>query len=490
MYSLPCYLQTTSQGFFFRIRVPARLRSIIKKREIKKVIYATSRAVAERQAIMYAAKAIEIFDSLTEDFVTDPRFTWLSIRTPDGTEYQIDPDKRKEELQDLVDAGLIKQCDAAPLITQAVAAAPVEQRVSATDDPFHENMFLSEAVDLFITNKYSEDRTFSIHKEKPLRSLFRLLTESIGGDMPIGKITYTDASCFRDNYNKLPKSRTSKERAAMSLDELIALDDPVKNSANTVSQRLDTVRGLFDWLNKLNPTIRNPFKTVTMKDDVKAINKKQAFNDTDLYYIFSDKIWVQKDFNHPWEYWLPLIILYTGARVTEVCQLEKKDFETIDGIWCLSVNDVPTKDEKEEIWGGFKKRLKTKDSVRDIPVHSKLIELGLKKFVDASKGRIFPDIKAVAGKLAKEPCRRFNDFILPRTGVKVPFVKTFYSFRHTTLNHLKQQDITSEKRAQLAGHSTASITENTYGNVFNMSLMRDLVERLDFSLVLRNVKPW
>ncbi len=48
---------------------------------------------------MYAAKTIEIFDSLTDDFVTDPRFTWLSIRTPDGTEYQIDPDKRKEELR-------------------------------------------------------------------------------------------------------------------------------------------------------------------------------------------------------------------------------------------------------------------------------------------------------------------------------------------------------------------------------------------------------
>jgi len=468
------------------MRVPKPLQPIIKKRELKKVINTSSRVIAERQAIVYAAKAFELFDSLKETSLTDILFTKLSIRTPDGTEYHIDPDKRKEELQDLIDKGIIK-----PSTQSHQNIQPIPEPVATPkDDPFTEHLFLSEAVDLYIKNKYSEDRTFTIHKEKPLRSLFGLLAESFGGDKPIGKITHADASGFRDDYNKLPRNRTSKERMAMSLQELKALNDPIKNSANTISQRLDTVRGLFDWLNKLNPSIRNPFKTIAMKDDVKAINKKQAFTDTDLNYIFDDKIWSQKNFNHNWEYWLPLIILYTGARVTEICQLEKKDFETIDGVWCLSVNDVPTKDEPEEIWGDFKKRLKTKDSVRDIPIHSKLIELGLKKFVDSTKGRLFPDIKPIAGKLAKGPCRTFNDFVLPRTGVKIPFVKTFYSFRHTTLNHLKQQDITSEKRAQLAGHSTASITENTYGNVFNMKLMQDLVERLNFTHALKTVKPW
>lgn len=483
---LPSYLLESYGQFYFRMRVPTQLQPILKKRELKKAINTSSRSIAERQAIIYAAKAFELFDSLKEKSMTDVLFSRLSVKTPDGTEYHLDPDKRKEELQDLIESGIIKSSDyqQAPASDVSVMTAPQDS------NPFTENLLLSKAVDLFIENKYSEDRSFTIHKEKPLRSLFKLLTESIGGDKPIGKITYTDASRFRDDYNKLPRNRTSKDRANMSLQELIDLDDPVKNTANTVSQRLDTVRTLFDWLNKLNPSIVNPFKTISMKNNVKAITKRQAFNDTDLLYIFSDKIWSEKKFTHDWEFWLPLIILYTGARVTEICQLEKKDFVEIDGVWCMSVNDVATKDEPEEVWGDFRKRLKTKDSVRDIPIHSKLIALGFRQFVESSKGRLFPDIKPVAGKLAKEPCRKFNDFVLPRTGVKVPFVKTFYSFRHTTLNHLKQKDVTSEKRAQLAGHSTASITENTYGNVFNMRLMQELVESLDFSLALVKVKPW
>jgi integrase len=487
--SLPSYLLCTSQGFFFRMRVPKILQPILEKRELKKAIRTTNRVVAERQAVVYAGKVIELFDRLMENPMSRslyndiPGLTQMVVRTKHA-EFHLDPVKRREELQDLIDAGILKHA------AEVEFVQPVPSPSLIPTNPMNSGLFLSEALEMFIKNKYSESRAFNVNNEKELRSLFNLLTESLGGDKVIGAISLEDAQKFRDDYNRLPRNRTSKSRQSMNLKELIALNDPVKNTTNTIAQRLDRIRSFFDWLNKLNPAIWNPFSTVKMKDSVRAINKRSSFSSEDLSMIFQDKIWTEKDCNHAWEYWLPLLVLYTGARITELCQLEKKDFEEIDGTWCMLINDTPTKDEPEEIWGDFKKRLKTKDSVRDIPVHSKLIELGFSCFVELSKGRIFPDIKPVAGKLAKEPCRRFNDFVLKRTGVKVPNVKTFYSFRHTTLNYLKQLDITSEKRAQLAGHSTASITENTYGNVFNIGLMKELIEKLDFSSELANVKKW
>jgi hypothetical protein len=65
-YSPPVYLLLTPKGFFFRLRVPRHLQTKIGKRELKKAIRTTDRALAERQAIIYAAQALVMFDSLSE----------------------------------------------------------------------------------------------------------------------------------------------------------------------------------------------------------------------------------------------------------------------------------------------------------------------------------------------------------------------------------------------------------------------------------------
>ena len=47
------------------------------------------------------------------------------------------------------------------------------------------------------------------------------------------------------------------------------------------------------------------------------------------------------------DFWMPLIGLYTGMRIEEVCQLYVSDLKLMDGIWCLDVNqDKPDKSVK------------------------------------------------------------------------------------------------------------------------------------------------
>jgi hypothetical protein len=43
-------------------------------------------------------------------------------------------------------------------------------------------------------------------------------------------------------------------------------------------------------------------------------------------------------FTHPHQYWVPLIGLYSGARIEEICQLEVNDVRESSGVWIMDIN--------------------------------------------------------------------------------------------------------------------------------------------------------
>jgi len=499
------YLQLTPKGFFFRMRVPKHLQAKIGKRELKKTIAGADRLLAERQAILYASRAFTLFDALEDNPLSSYRFDMVVEVGRSGTKFHLDKNNTKQELQMLVEQGIIKPQDELPDESHALPAymaAPLTVTIGTTDTegappPISERMLLSQAVHLYLDDLESTNNKFDEHRRRELQAKFDLLREIIG-DKPIGAIVYYDAKKYRDTYQKLPRNRTSAARKKMSIEQLIKLDDPVKNSKDTINQRLETMSSLFNWLKRLIPPLVNPFVGMGIKNaegdtHTKAkIAKRLPFDNTDLSKLFSDRIWTQQRHDNDWEYWLPLMLLYTGARVTEICQLEKADFSEQDGVWVMSINDEPTTEEPEQVWH-WEKRVKTGSSVRDIPIHNHLLELGLREFVESSPSqRLFPNIKPVAGKLASYPCKKFNDYVLVRADVKVKNVKTLYSMRHTTLNALKQQRVSSEERAQVAGHVPQSnnTTESVYGGVYSIAVIKELVEKLDFSEQMKKVLPW
>ncbi|MCQ8119949.1 hypothetical protein [Methylomonas rosea] len=80
--------------------------------------------------------------------------------------------------------------------------------------------------------------------------------------------------------------------------------------------------------------------------------------------------------------WLPLIGLYTGARINEICQLNpaediKQDSAT--GIHYFHFTDESPSAE------GVDKSIKTNSSRRVVPIHSKLIDLGFLDYVERVK---------------------------------------------------------------------------------------------------------
>ena len=73
------YLLDTPASYYFRIKVPKALRSMIKKREIKLSLKTENRQRATRLAALYAFQWQEIFNRLQGYPMTDPlaNCTWL-----------------------------------------------------------------------------------------------------------------------------------------------------------------------------------------------------------------------------------------------------------------------------------------------------------------------------------------------------------------------------------------------------------------------------
>lgn len=85
------------------------------------------------------------------------------------------------------------------------------------------------------------------------------------------------------------------------------------------------------------------------------------------------------------KFWVPLIGLFSGMRLGEIVQLHRSDLLCVDGVWVFDINRAED----------AKKKVKTETSLRQVPVHHTLIDLGLlERRENNSLGkRLFPDLR-------------------------------------------------------------------------------------------------
>jgi integrase len=79
------------------------------------------------------------------------------------------------------------------------------------------------------------------------------------------------------------------------------------------------------------------------------------------------------------ELWIRSIGLYSGARLAEICQLQRKDVREIEGVMHFDIHADPVEG----------RRVKNKNSDRLVPVHKQLIADGLMEWLAPKTGRLF-----------------------------------------------------------------------------------------------------
>ena len=277
---------------------------------------------------------------------------------------------------------------------------------------------------------------------------------------------------YRDKLVQLPSNRRKIQKYRnKSIPEIITMNNVKTMSLRTVNCHLSFVSSLLRWGTKRGFLEKNFAEGLTYKTKTKASDERSVYDIEDFQKIINHLAIIKNNNFKQERYWVPLIAMLSGLRLNEACQLFKNDIYEIDDIYCFDVNDDDPK-----------KRLKSLSAKRKIPIHPILIKLGFLEYVKKVKTKhiwhnlTFND-KNGYGHLFQKWFQRIN-----RKKITKDPKKTFHSFRHSFTDNLKQKGISGQLISEIVGHSTDSITMNRYGKSYNLEIMLEAINQLDYGI--------
>lgn len=238
-------------------------------------------------------------------------------------------------------------------------------------------------------------------------------------------------------------------------------------SVRTTNKYIALLSTVLRWSVKHGYITRNPAEGLQLDLKKRADEERKAYDLEDIQRILQHL--PSKDGAESFKFWIPMIAMHSGMRREEICQLHAGDVREIGGIWCFDVNDAKGKS------------LKTKSSDRLIPVHSRLIDLGLLEAImasDSDGGNLW-GFKQWKGTWGKQFGNWWSIYFNRQKVTQDP-LKVFHSFRHTVADILKQKGILESVVAGLLGHEQGGITFNRYGKKYLPPSLIDAVESIIF----------
>jgi integrase len=307
-------------------------------------------------------------------------------------------------------------------------------------------------------------------------SIFELFTR-VMGDIPVDQIDRKLLSEYKAMLMKLPPNLNKMaDYKDKTIAEVIASKPKKTLTVNTINKYIRRLSGFFNYSVQNGFMLNNPASGLQIKSQKRADQEREAYNQDDLKKLFECKEF-RNDDRKTYTFWAPLIALYTGCRLEEVCQLHLEDIRQEGGVWVFDIND------KEE------KRLKNMASERLVPIHPHLISIGLIQHAEALRKkeakRLFPELhqrRDGYGQTVSKWYQRYKQ----RCGVAQ--AKNFHSFRHTFITHLKHKKVDQVMLHEIDGHTIDSQTMGRYGKRYTPDiLLRDAIEKIDYGLELPRV---
>jgi integrase len=254
-----------------------------------------------------------------------------------------------------------------------------------------------------------------------------------------------------------------------------------KRSGNTLEKRRGYLSKFFEWARDAGKYPRdNPMtQKMATKGEMKLQRTSWAeFTDGDIKALFCANY--PKEMDKPDFYWLPLMALFSGARLGELARLELSTFEEVDGVKCYRIKDG-----------------KTIDSRRTVPIHSQLLTLGLWDYAQALKvkGETFliphrpqdpPETpKQDRTSSPEKMTGRQWGLWVQKCGITDP-KKVFHSFRSTAITDLHNTEAKVAAIQRSVGHTThemAGVHGNSYVRGIALKNLQTAVEHLTHSQV-------
>lgn len=296
-------------------------------------------------------------------------------------------------------------------------------------------------------------------------------------DKATSTLTWEDIDNYVELAHALPKNFNHEGHASkfqgLSVDQLLDTNiqkpDYEARLASAVRGDFKAVIAFLRWTQKRKrvQSLLEPIDSLDLAiKDIHYESTRRAFTLSELKILFeqdnsSPENYVigfrsKRRIDANLKYWLPLLGLYTGAAIAELCQLHVSDvFEhpAFDGSlhWVIDIND-----DKE-------KRLKNKYRARLIPIHKNLIAIGLLDYVSNLKSKneekLFPTAKRKIGHFGTES-QWWGEYS-GNAGVTDKDV-VFHSFRHCLCSFLADNHFAESLVTAISGHNYTSMAKTTY----------------------------
>ena len=345
---------------------------------------------------------------------------------------------------------------------------------------------LSSNIKTFIDRKKVEGKSI-----KEIGSDNKILEEfvEIVGDFDFSRVTKKEVSYYIDVQTKLPPNRKKSQKYRdLTIKQVMELNLSQKETQTpqNINKRLSKLSVFGNWGVRQGLLLTNPFSG--MKFLVKKQpNRRQPFTTDDLKKILKPETYLNWtiNFEHPYKihkvnnklpyYWVFLLGIFSGMRTNEMCQLRLSDLKKVDKIWFMFVEDSENT------------KVKTESSIRKIPLHPQLIELGFIDYVGnlrkKKKTRVFWELREDRDGFASKVSRHYNEKFLPAIGVWEKHKKVLYCTRHTFINKLYSEKVDENVIKTLVGHEKEFTMKHYGGDPFTPEVLLEEISKVNYSII-------
>lgn len=364
-----------------------------------------------------------------------------------------------------------------PQALYEMAAEGVRTGLARVETERWSDMPLSQAIERYVTEEVAKLPGIK-HREDVPRRLQTFLRAV--GDKPIREITPGDLKTYRNQLDLMPDryaARFKTDDLAKAIELNARREKPYPhNGPKTVDLKyLGPVRRLFDFLIGEDLLGANPAAKVhSAQKEVESAKAKRHPLKVSQFNAFLAST---ADYPLPSSSrWVPLMMLFSGARPNELAQLQvddlRLDFNGRPHLNLLTVEDddgdtgpdvQKAKKRKED-----KRSIKTAAGRRMIPIHPALIEMGLLDLFERRRmttgkadSLLFDDVKCDAyGHYGREVSRRLNRR-LRAVGITNKRI-SLYSLRHTFRDACVEAGMPDQARRKMMGHALEGM-DGIYG---------------------------
>lgn len=315
-------------------------------------------------------------------------------------------------------------------------------------------------------------------------------------------------------FGKEPRVKDVTPAVARQVYNALRNQPKYKKKESDEGLKVETLRGyMFKWGQPFawgaepeqKYTDSDPFSSLAPP---KQGSTRREFTKEELQLYFN-LLADRHDAKRPEMTWIPLIAAYTGFRTNEIAQLHCKDIKTDtssgESIETISVV-VDTKTSQ---------KTKNKTAVRDVPIHSTLIELGLLKFLKTQKEaghlQLFPNLEPetdsgryYAAGLSQELNNNL-DLVLDDPNVVVYCLRNSFEnglehkFALGLIDAMEGKDtflqslgayapFLERARNDLLGHAQKGSTGDKVYRKARLKVMKRVIEQLDYDIDLDKLR--